>query len=391
MNATANSESSVPQQRLHFWPLQVAGWLGYFALYFTAWMGESETDAWRYAPVLLANTVFGFVNTSILRLGYQRLWTQPLPQLGAYAAAMLFAATLIQGTFYAAIKTMTCTGQDCAVHNMLGYLWYYVSTLYLLLSWSGLYFGIKFARQSQEQKEAALQASAMAHAAQLKMLRYQLNPHFLFNTLNAISTLVLDQKQDTANRMVGSLSSFLRYSLDSDPVQRVTLAQEIEALNLYLGIEQIRFGDRLQVRIDVEDAARDALVPSLILQPIVENAIKHAVAKREEGGCIEIEARREGDAPNQSWLDVHMRDDGPGCLDFDARSPHSGVGLANTRERLRVLYGGQALFAIANRLPHGVDVHIRLPFERGQAQAQATPTVQAAAQIPELVRKQAQR
>jgi len=359
VNAIAIPKPLAPQQKLHFWPLQIAGWLGYFALYFTAWMGENEADAWRYLPVLVANAVFGFINTSfLLRLGYQRIWTQPLPRLGALAAALLLVATLVQGTFYAVVKSMTCVGHDCMVHNVLGYLWYYLSIFYLLLSWSGLYFGIKFARQSQEQKETTLQATAMAHEAQLKMLRYQLNPHFLFNTLNAISTLVLDHKADTANRMVTSLSSFLRYSLDSDPVQRVTLAQEIEALNLYLGIEQIRFGDRLQVRINVDAAARDALVPSLILQPIIENSIKHAVAKREEGGNIEVEARRDGNT-----LDVHLRDDGPGCPDFDAPTNHTGVGLANTRERLRVIYAERQQFRIDNREPHGADVHIRLPFE----------------------------
>jgi LytS/YehU family sensor histidine kinase len=279
--------------------------------------------------------------------------------MGALAAAMLFVATLVQGTFYAVIKTVTCTGDDCTTHNVLGYLWYYLSTLYLLLSWSGLYFGIKFARQLQEQKEAALKANAMAHEAQLKMLRYQLNPHFLFNTLNAISTLVLDGRADTANRMVGSLSAFLRYSLDSDPVQRVTLAQEIDALNLYLGIEQLRFGERLQVQMDIETAARDALVPSLILQPLIENAVKHALAKREEGGRIEVEARRDG-----GMLDIHLRDDGPGCSEADSARPnHRGVGLVNTRERLRVLYGERGQFSIDNRLPHGADAHIRLPFE----------------------------
>jgi len=358
VNAVAIPAPLARKQKLHFWPLQIAGWLGYFALYFTAWMGENPEDARRYLPVLAAITAFGFANSSILRLGYQRVWLLPLSRMGSAATAMLLTATLVQGTFYAVLKSMTCAGHDCAVHNMLGYLWYYLSTFYLLLSWSGLYFGIKFARQLQEQKEMALRANAMAHEAQLKMLRYQLNPHFLFNTLNAISTLVLDHKADTANRMVTSLSSFLRYSLDSDPVQRVTLAQEIEALNLYLGIEQIRFGDRLQVRVDIDAAARNALVPSLILQPIIENSIKHAVAKREEGGHIEIEARRDDDT-----LDVRLRDDGPGCPDFDAPTNHTGVGLANTRERLRVIYAERQQFTITNREPHGADVHIRLPFE----------------------------
>jgi len=226
------------------------------------------------------------------------------------------------------------------------------------LSWSGLYFGIKFSRQLQQQKEAALKAQAMAHEAQLKMLRYQLNPHFLFNTLNAISTLVLDGKAQTANGMVSSLSAFLRYSLDSDPVQRVTLAQEIDATNLYLGIEQLRFGERLRVNMDIAPEARTALVPSLILQPLIENAVKYAVSRREEGGTIQIQARRDGDS-----LAIVIDDDGPGCPNFAERRDGHGVGLANTRERLSVLYGTQQDFSIANRTPRGVEVRIRLPFE----------------------------
>jgi LytS/YehU family sensor histidine kinase len=150
----------------------------------------------------------------------------------------------------------------------------------------------------------------------------------------------------------------LRYSLDSDPVQRVTLAQEIDATNLYLGIEQLRFGERLRVNMSVEPAARDALVPSLVLQPLIENAIKYAVSKREEGGTIEIDARRAG-----SDLVIVMRDDGPGCSNFGKRSNGHGVGLTNTRERLEVLYGNRQRFELSNRQPHGVEVRIELPYE----------------------------
>jgi len=164
--------------------------------------------------------------------------------------------------------------------------------------------------------------------------------------------------------MVGNLSAFLRHSLDSDPEQRVTLAQEVDALNLYLDIEQLRFGDRLKVEMDIEPCAREALVPSLILQPLIENAIKYAVSKREEGGRIELVARRDGAAPDAGWLDLHLRDDGPGFAEADiAPNGHTRVGLANARERLRVLYGERQQLEIGNRVSRGVDVHIRLPFE----------------------------
>ena len=141
---------------------------------------------------------------------------------------------------------------------MAGEPWYGIftgtlSSTYLLVCWSGLYFGIKYYETLQQQREAALQASALAQEAQVKMLRYQLNPHFLFNTLNAISTLILDGQGKVANQAVGRLSDFLRYTLDQDPMKKVTLRQELDALNLYLGIEQLRFGERLRLEFDIDD------------------------------------------------------------------------------------------------------------------------------------------
>lgn len=344
-----------------FWSLQACGWLGYATISFLGAIGYGKPL--RYIYVSLAAAALGFVITCLLRLGYRAIWNWSAPRMAAAAAGLLIVAAVVYAKLYAEVVFGFC--MDCRPENVLGYIGYFGSVLYVLLSWSGLYFGIKFNRQLQQQKEAALKAQAMAHEAQLKMLRYQLNPHFLFNTLNAISTLVLDGNQQTANQMVGSLSAFLRYSLDSDPVQRVTLAQEIDALNLYLGIEQLRFGERLHVNLDVAPEARNALVPSLILQPLIENAVKYAVAKREQGGVVELTARRIGEN-----LDILLSDDGPGSANFGSERPNCrGVGLANTRERLRVLYGARQQFSIANREPHGAQVHLSLPFEPAPAQA----------------------
>jgi len=337
-----------------FWPLQIAGWLCYTILSSSAKVGEGEPPKWVLFYLTVAAS--GFIVTSLLRLGYSHVWQWPASRMVLGCAGFLLLATLVQMKVFVALLAGFCS--DCEMHSMFGYIWYFSSSLYLLLAWSGLYFGIKFSRQLRQQKEAALKAQAMAHEAQLKMLRYQLNPHFLFNTLNAISTLILDGRRDTANGMIGSLSAFLRYSLDSDPVQRVTLAQEIDATNLYLGIEQLRFGERLRVRLNVSPEARTALVPSLILQPLIENAVKYAVSKREEGGTIELEARRNGDD-----LDIVLRDDGPGCENFHERQAGHGVGLRNTQERLQVLYADAQTFSIANRAPRGCEIRMRLPFE----------------------------
>jgi LytS/YehU family sensor histidine kinase len=189
------------------------------------------------------------------------------------------------------------------------------------------------------------------------MLRYQLNPHFLFNTLNAISTLVLDGQNRTANLAVSRLSEFLRYTLDQDPMKKVTLRQELDALNLYLGIEKLRFGERLRLEFDVDERVESALVPSLLLQPLVENAMKYAIAPREQGGSVTIIAGVE-----RGGLRLAVVDDGPGLPPAVANGNGRGVGLRNTRERLKVLYGDAHSVEVADAAP-GLRVEMRLPLE----------------------------
>jgi len=216
-----------------------------------------------------------------------------------------------------------------------------------------------------------LKAVALAQEAQLKMLRYQLNPHFLFNTLNAISTLILDNQNKKANNAVTRLSEFLRYTLDQDPMKKVTLRQEIEALNLYLCTERLRFGERLKLEYAVEEAALDALVPSLLLQPLLENSLKYAVSAREQGGSVRIEGRvREG------YLELSVIDDGPGMREGTPTSERRGVGLRNTRERLTVLYGDNCRFAVLNAHP-GLRIDMALPLERAPVSAEAAAAVPA--------------
>jgi LytS/YehU family sensor histidine kinase len=240
--------------------------------------------------------------------------------------------------------------------------WDYLSgvmlSFYVCLCWSGLYFGIKYYQQLQEQTERALKATATAHQAQLKMLRYQLNPHFLFNTLNAISTLILDNANETANLAVSRLSDFLRYTLDNDPMKRVTLGSELQAIDLYLEIEKVRFGDRLVVQKEIEAGTKDALVPSLILQPLIENAIKYAISPSTEGGTLRISARR-----HSGMLVLQLKDNGPGLGNGDGTKKSSGVGLKNTRERLQQFYGDDQDFTLAPNDPSGLVITINVPFE----------------------------
>jgi len=237
-----------------------------------------------------------------------------------------------------------------------------LSTAYpTILMWSGLYFFIKYYQLFQLEKEKSLRSEALAQEAQLRMLRYQLNPHFLFNTLNAISTLVLDKSTDQANQMLTKLSKFLRYSLDHSPLDRVTFAHELETSKLYLDIEKVRFGDRMQLEISVEDAAQQALVPSMLLQPLIENSIKHGLSKLEAGGKITITAQ-----VDQDRLILTVADNGPGipqALLNDQESGFTGVGLMNVRNRLKEMYGRNQSFTFTNRQPAGCQATVVLPYE----------------------------
>jgi LytS/YehU family sensor histidine kinase len=251
-------------------------------------------------------------------------------------------------------------GDMADIYEKVSFVESNVSSVTLMLIWSAMYFAIKYYRIFQDMRESALKSASMAHEAQLKMLRYQLNPHFLFNTLNAISTLILEKDNELANRMVTRLSSFLRYSLDNDPLQKITLQQELAALQLYLDIEKVRFEERLTLDLDISNEAEQAVIPSLLLQPLVENAIKYGIARSEEGGTLRIAARVfAGD------LLIQLSDDGPGCdIDQDEIPDAKGVGLRNTRERLAELYGSQHGFRLSKTEPHGLTISIRIPFEK---------------------------
>jgi LytS/YehU family sensor histidine kinase len=192
------------------------------------------------------------------------------------------------------------------------------------------------------------------------MLRYQLNPHFLFNTLNSISTLVLLKQTERANAMLARLSSFLRYTLVNEPAGKVTLAQEVETLKLYLEIEKMRFEDRLRPHFRIEPETIGARLPSLLLQPLIENAIKYAVTPAENGADIWITASREGQAVRIEVAD-NGNDDGAEV----AASPSTGVGLANIRDRLSQAYGAAHRFETRKNDRGGFSVIIDIPYETG--------------------------
>jgi two-component system LytT family sensor kinase len=209
-------------------------------------------------------------------------------------------------------------------------------------------------RLARQQAETA-RLNEQLSQAQLNALRRQIEPHFLFNTLNAIAGLVREKRNDAAVDMIAGLSDFLRRVVEESGRQQVPLAEELDFAQKYLDIQMVRFAERLQVSVDVPSELFPAQVPSLILQPMVENAIKHGIAKRVQGGAIRIAASR-----SNGRLMLSVYNDGPG-LPVGWEKTHTGVGISNVRTRLQNLYGDEFELSVQNQEPGGVEVSVSVP------------------------------
>ncbi len=221
-------------------------------------------------------------------------------------------------------------------------------------------------RKYREEELKGAELRTQLALAQLQALKMQLHPHFLFNTLNAISELVY-KSPETAEHMITQLSDMLRLSLDKIGVQEVSLKQELDFLDKYLKIEQTRFQERLRVEMKIDPGALDSLVPNMILQPLVENAVRYGIAPRATGGLIEIRAAR---ADGMLHLDVC--DDGRGLPAENSQGLRkSGVGLANTRARLERLYGTSHRFELNNSPGHGLTVSLAIPYREGRMEGRS--------------------
>ncbi|QNQ08308.1 sensor histidine kinase [Sphingomonas alpina] len=225
------------------------------------------------------------------------------------------------------------------------------------LAWTGTYLALIYHWQVQDQRQHMSRMTSLAQEAQIAALRYQVNPHFLFNTLNSISSLVLDHRNADAEVMLLNLSAFVRSTFDGDPQRLIPLHEEIELQRFYLGIEQVRFSERLRVIVDIPDAVADTLVPALILQPLVENALRHGVEQSEALTSIAIRAMQCG-----GNVQIVIEDDG---VALASRTDGTGVGLRNVRDRLAVHFGDRATLATSVRPQGGFCSEIRLPIAMG--------------------------
>ncbi|MGH6746072.1 histidine kinase/DNA gyrase B/HSP90-like ATPase [Novosphingobium sp. PhB57] len=350
-----------------FWRLQFVGWGG--AMLLRAMSTIANAQPLSYLVLVLIATVTGFSISLVLSVVYRALITRRALVTWGLTAMILPFAVGLHAFIDAWVISLYRTDSDSSFAQLFIGVFYLDATL--LGAWSALYYAINFYLQVEEQNDQMIRLENQATQAQLAMLRYQLNPHFLFNTLNSISTLVLLKQTEPANAMLSRLSSFLRYTLINKPSAQVTVALEVETLKLYLDIELMRFEERLRTTFNIDPETETCLLPSLLLQPLVENSIKYAVTPQESGAEITIVTQLVG-----PMLRITVSDTGPGLqspttdnrlsgMTYDGGEPVStGVGLANIRDRLSQAYGEHHRFETIEPIEGGFAVLIELPAER---------------------------
>ena len=338
-----------------FWILQSAGWVAYFIL--RTLSGIANAMGWSYVIHTALLTATGYSLTLLMAAAFRRL----IKQRPVITWVVSILIVLVAASVFSAIETWSHAtflrpGYRPEGAQFLGAI---ILDFTLLVAWAALYYSINYYILLEQQTDQLLRLEAQASSAQLAMLRYQLNPHFLFNTLNSISTLVLLKQTERANAMLSRLSSFLRYTLVNESTGKVTLAQEVETLKLYLEIEKMRFEDRLRPQFNIDPLAAGAGLPSLLLQPLVENAIKYAVTPQEEGADISVDAHRIGDR-----VVITVSDTGPGPQEQSSAATQStGVGLPNIRDRLAQAYGADHRFETQTNTSGGFSVIIDIPYQ----------------------------
>lgn len=346
-----------------FWPLHIGGWTA-----FGVAMALSRLEQYPLEYMVATKTVLaasGLVASLPLRSLYRR-WISPndssLARMIGVTASASYAMAILWTVFYNVADARMATamlGRGVTIDNLFELTTGSVYHAFAMLAWSVLYVGIQRHLALEDAQWRSLRAESLASAARLQALRYQLQPHFLFNTLNALSTLIVEKRTADASRMTSRLGDYLRYTLAHGEADEVPLEDEIDLARQYVEIERVRFGDRLAVEFAIAPGTTRASVPTLILQPLIENAIQHGIAPIASGGTLRIESARVG-----SRLRLVVADDGAGVgTSANAELVLVGIGLGNTRQRLAVLYGDDYdLQIIAGDNGSGTLVTIEVPY-----------------------------
>jgi two-component system, LytTR family, sensor kinase len=352
-----------------FWTLQLAGWTGYAAALMVPWLGRYPLSVMWWNKLVIALTGLG--TSCVLRVLYRRAARD-----GAGIARLIVAAlsaSLIGAILWNA-SASTILGHslqnDSILLGALGSARWprFDGVLYhalVLLTWSLLYLGARHYRALVAERERSLRAESLAREARLLALRYQIGPHFLFNALNAISTLVVTDRKADATAMIARLADLLRVSLEPPENGMIALRAELEIVRGYVAIERTRFADRLDVDIEADARTLDTPIPAMILQPLVENAVRHAVAIRDEPTRVTVRSVIIGET-----LSLAVSDDGSGSpVPVDGL----GVGLANVRARLTEVYGSAHRFAAGPTGSGGFRAEIVLPLSLPLSRESAAP------------------
>ncbi len=343
-----------------FWQIQIIGW-GCFYLYellesIHAFLTKRVYVKEETVPIALM-----FLGSCALRPFCRRLLRQ---------SQSWIAFELKAGAAATVTSVPVACGAGLILQNFYVVPWHalvevWAWSAFVLCIWCSLYFSIKQWQQSSKEKERLLRAESEVREARLLALRYQLNPHFLFNSLNAVSALV--GNAPAATRMLAQIGDLLRASLDSEVTAEVTLSQELALTEGYLAIEQTRLGERLKIDVVVPLETLDALVPSMLLQPLVENAVRYGVAPLIEGGWIAIKCALDADRLRIVIGNSGRRGQG------EQKKNGNGIGLGNTADRLKTLYGTDFEFSLVRPEAGGCEVVLELPLRRARSLQEAVP------------------
>ena len=325
-----------------YWTLQLGGWLAFSVLWYIASLpiyDDLGVTAELALVRVLIHSSMGLVLTEIFRPLYRTLWgrSSALVKIVFIASICSLAGSIMWGLAFEYIK-WPIEGEPFDEKPLFQYLRSFVLTAFLLFAWSLLYFGIKANTKLQSETERALKAEALAQRARLDMLRYQLNPHFLFNALNSIRALI-DENGAKAREMVTGLSDYLRFSLlDGQAV--VSIREEVEVIQHYLDIEKIRFEDRLTVSFDISANVKSVRIPALLIHPLIENALKHGMHTSGDQLRVHLGIRPRGE-------DVIVRVENSGeLIEPVSDQGGTGIGLQNVRARLQQAYPDTHTFEI---------------------------------------------